>query len=160
MIENSRNILVSCQKKRHGWPRADLADALSPLLRRVRVRYLLESLRLALLWGMALAAGTLVLLRLTPVGLPGLWAAVTGGASALLVVAWRAYRRPDALDVVRVADSLGLDGRAVTAYRLLARQSPPDPWARAAVGESLAACRELGSRVERIYPVIPAAGPW
>ncbi len=160
MSNGIRVILLSFQKKRHGWPHAGLADALSPLLRRVRTRYLLESLRLALLWGMALAAGTLVLLRLTPVGLPGLWAAVTGGVSALLVVAWRTWRRPDALDVVRVADSLGLDGRVVTAYRLLARQSPPDPWAWAAVGESLAACRELGSSLERIYPIMPAARPW
>jgi len=74
MSNGFRVILLSFQKKRHGWPHADLAGALSPLLRRVRNRYLLESLRLALLWGMALAAGALLLLRLTPVSLPGLWA--------------------------------------------------------------------------------------
>ncbi|NHM27160.1 hypothetical protein G7K71_09215 [Desulfofundulus sp. TPOSR] len=160
MSNNIRVILLSFQKKRYGWPHAGLADALSPLGRRVHTRYLLESLRLALLWGMALAAASLVLLRLLPVGLSGLWSALTGGITAALVTAWRTWRRPDALDVVRVADSLGLDGRAVTAYRLLAGQPLPDPWAQAAVGESLAACRELGTRVERIYPVIPAAGPW
>ncbi len=143
---------------RHGWPGRELAKALEPVAGRVALRYWLESARLALLWGLAAAFLVLALLRLYPL-VPPVASAVAGCATALAVAALRVHLRPDALAVVRVADELGLNGDAVTAFRLL-EAGASDPWSRAAVERSVAACAALSAKVEHIYPAVPAWRPW
>ena len=103
---------------RAGWPEGELRPLLAAFAWRVGRRYALETIRLALTWGLAVAAVVLIFLHWTP--LPAVTPAAAAGAlAAALVSAGRWLLRPDALAVVRVADSLGLDGAAVTAYRLL-----------------------------------------
>lgn len=140
------------------WPGEELARALRPLENRVMTRYGLESLRLALLWGLAAASAALALLWLYPL-LPVYCAYGAGTAAALAVAGLRVHRRPDALAVVHVADGLGLDGDAVTAYRLL-ESGGADEWSRAAAVKGIAACKHAGANIAGIYPVVPAWRQW
>lgn len=143
---------------RNRWPDAELARALGPLARRVLARYWLESARLALIWGLALAGLAQALLWVRPVLSPS-FAALAGGLAALIAVAIRVYRRPDALAAVRVADLMGLDGSAVTAFRLL-ESGAEDPWSLAAAAGGLAACRGISPVLLRGYPVLPKWRSW
>ena len=145
------------RRKRHDWPGRALERALAPLAARVRRRYWLETGRLALTWGLAVAAGVLVLLRLTPLYADPLPAGIGGAASAVAVLIWRSLAAPDALQVVRIADELGLNGQAITAYRLLKRKKQ-DSWSRLAVEKGIDACRGLSA--ESAYPLIPSRRPW
>ncbi|MGB9887197.1 MAG: hypothetical protein ACPLRW_09380, partial [Moorellales bacterium] len=145
------------RRRPQGWPEARLAAALGPLARRVGARFALETVRSSLFWGLATAGATLVFLYLTAVLAPVAWAGLAGLAAAGVVSGWRVGRRPDALDVVRIADSLGTGGRAVTAFRLLSRPCR-DPWAELAVAEGLEACAALEPASS--YPVLPSWRPW
>ncbi|SFR14386.1 hypothetical protein [Desulfoscipio geothermicus] len=143
---------------RHRWPDPELARALQPLGGRVAARYWLESARLALLWGLAMAVAAVALVWLFPV-LPPAVAAAGGGMAVLAAVALRVYRRPNALDVVRVADRLGLNGAAVTAFRVL-EEGAADKWSRAAAVKGIAACRRAGADLALAYPLINNRRPW
>ncbi len=144
--------------KRHGWPGRELERALEPLARRVTLRYRLESARLALLWGLAATGALLALLRLYPAFSPPA-ALFTGGAIVLGVVLTRLYRRPDALAVVRVADEMGLNGEAVTAFRLL-ETGTGDPWSREALDRGTKACAGFALSEGAHYPAVPRWRPW
>lgn len=142
-------------RRRQDWPDERLRQALAPFSRRVRIRYTLESIRLALTWGLALAAILLTLLHWTP--LPALKLAVlSGGLLAAIIVAWRWYRRPDALTVAVLADDQGLKGGAITALRLLQGEAS-GVWEQAALAEALAGCRSINADS---YPVLPAWHYW
>lgn len=144
-------------RKRHNWPDQKLKQALLPLTRRALSRYWLETLRLMLVWGLAVATGTLVILKLTPLCFFPSLAWIPGAVAMIPVLILRMYFFPDALKIVRVADELGLNARAITAYRLLEKNSR-EPWSRAAVKEGIAACQELAYK--EIYPVVPSRRPW
>lgn len=144
-------------RKRHNWPGRRLEEALAPLTVRVRWRYWLETGRLVFTWGLGVAAGVLVLLRLTPQYADFLPAAIGGAAAAAAVLVWRGLAAPGALQVVRIADELGLNGKAITAYRLLERKKQ-DSWSRLAVEKGIDACRGLPG--ERLYPLCPSRRPW
>jgi hypothetical protein len=160
---------------RAGWPEGELRPLLAVFARRVGWRYALETIHLALTWGLAVAAVVLIFLHWTP--LPAVAPAAAAGALvAALVSAGRWLLRPDALAVVRVADGLGLDGAAVTAYRLhrpkasqvktaalsFARERVdlPAAWQQAALSRSLAACAGFMAGVAGRYPLIPSWTPW
>ncbi|MBC7334762.1 MAG: hypothetical protein H5U01_00605, partial [Clostridia bacterium] len=64
------------------------------MARRVRARYWLETLRLALLWGSAAAAALLVLLRLTPWAVPEKLAAAGGALAVAFTCGLRGWLRP------------------------------------------------------------------
>ncbi|MCR4418584.1 MAG: hypothetical protein NUV99_00225 [Clostridia bacterium] len=145
------------RRRPQGWPETRLAAALGPLTRRVKARFALETVRLSLFWGLAAAGALLVFLYLAALSDPVAWAGLAGLVAAGLVTGWRIGRRPDALDVVRIADGLGAGGRAVTAFRLLNRPFR-DPWAEVAVAEGLEACAAL--EPENSYPVLPSWRPW
>ncbi|TDA65546.1 MAG: hypothetical protein D9V47_13260 [Clostridia bacterium] len=145
------------RRRPQGWPEARLAAALGPLARRVSTRFALETVRLGLVWGLAAAAGALAVLYLTFLPAPVVWAGLAGAAGAASVAGWRLLNRPEAIDVVRIADAQGAGGRAVTAFRLLNRPSR-DPWAEVAVGEGLTACAALEQG--NSYPVLPSWRPW
>ncbi len=154
-----RAVLRLLNRQRLDWPDDALAAALAPLRKRVRERYWLESLRLALLWGLGLAGALQVILHLVYIEEIVSWAALVGVMAAFLFAFGRFLGRPDALEVVRVADGLGLDARAVTAFRLL-RQHRTDPWAKAACAESLPGCKQLGSRAGDLYQVFDNRRFW
>ena len=143
---------------RHAWPGRELNQALRPLARRVTLRYWLESARLALLWGLAVVGAVLVLLRLYPAFSP-LIALVVGGAVVLAVGLLRFYRRPDALAVVWVVDELGLNGEAVTAFRLL-ETGAGDPWSREALNKGMAACAHFARGEQSRYPAVSRWRSW
>lgn len=145
------------RRRLQGWPAARLAAALAPLAHRVRTRFALETARLALVWGLAAAGAMLAILYLTPQAAPVAWAGLAGLMVAALVTGWRLLNRPDALDVVRIADDLGAGGGAITAFRLLDRSSR-DPWAEAAVAEGLKVCAALGR--DNSYPISTSWRPW
>ncbi|MDN5344168.1 MAG: hypothetical protein PWQ18_279, partial [Clostridia bacterium] len=72
---------------RAGWPEGGLRQILAPFTRRVERRYALETLRLALTWGLAVAATLLVFLHWTP--LPAVKiAAIAGSLAAGALSAW------------------------------------------------------------------------
>ncbi|MDN5348244.1 MAG: hypothetical protein PWP65_1808 [Clostridia bacterium] len=148
--------LLGPTRPRLAWPDRRLAEALAILERRVRGRYWLESLRLALIWGGAAAAALLTLLRLTPLAAPEKIAALGGGLIALAVLALRFRHRPDALAVAHIADALSLKGRAITAFRLLQKESAC-AWEQKALAECLAACRALPAEA---YALIVSWRPW
>ncbi|WP_027364823.1 hypothetical protein [Desulfotruncus alcoholivorax] len=143
--------------RRRGWPDPELARALAPLGKKVMLRYWLESARLALLWGSAAAVALLALSRLWLFS--AFIAAGIGAAVALLAGGLRVYLRPDALTLVSVADLAGLNGSAVTAYRLLEQRSGDD-WARAAKNEVMTDCRDKSPALAEGYPVIPRPKSW
>jgi hypothetical protein len=140
------------------WPGRELARALRPLGDRIFARYWVESLRLALLWGLAVSCAALALSWLYPLYPPAA-ALLAGGAAVPVVAALRFHRRPDALAVVRVADLLGAGGAAVTAYRLL-EAGATDAWSRAAAAGGISACAGINADQPGVYPVIPRWLPW
>ncbi|KJS73362.1 MAG: hypothetical protein JL56_11295 [Desulfotomaculum sp. BICA1-6] len=144
--------------QRYNWPGRELDQALRPLARRVTLRYWLESARLALLWGLAGLGAVLVLLRLYP-AFSSLVALLVGGAVVLAVALLRFYRRPDALAVVRVVDELGLNGEAVTAFRLL-ETGAGDPWSREALNKGMAACAHFARGEQSRYPAVSRWRSW
>lgn len=144
--------------KRHIWPGRELEQALGPLARRVTWRYWLDSARLALLWGLAASGALLALLRLYPAFPPPV-ALFAGGAIMLGVILTRLYRRPDVLAVVRVADELGLNGEAVTAFRLL-ETGAGDAWSREALTKGTNACARFAPGAGARYPAVPRWRPW
>ncbi|MEW6423693.1 MAG: hypothetical protein AB1523_02955 [Bacillota bacterium] len=145
------------RRKRHDWPDRRLGEALAPLAARVRGRYWFETGRLMITWGLAVAAGVLVLLRLTPLYSCLFLAGIGGAAAAVVVFVWRSLSIPDALKVVQIADELGLNGEAVTAYRLLEKKRQ-DSWSKFAVEKGVSACRNLPG--ERLDPLFPSWRPW
>lgn len=161
----SRVLAVRCpvrsvlrrRRRPQGWPEARLAAALGPLARRVKARFALETVRLSLVWGLATAGAVLAFLYLTAMPDPAAWAGLAGVVAAGLVTGWRIRIRPDALDVVRIADGLGAGGRAITAFRLLNRPFR-DPWVEVAVAEGLEACAALEQG--NSYPVLPSWRSW
>lgn len=144
-------------RKWHNWPDQKLKQALLPLIRRVLSRYCLETLRLMLVWGLAVAAGALVIVKLTPLCFFPSLAWIFGAVAVIPVLILRIYFFPDALKIVRVADELGLNARAITAHRLL-EKNDQKPWSRAAIKEGITACQKLA--YEEIYPVVPSRRPW
>ena len=144
--------------QRYNWPGRELDQALQPLARQVTLRYWMESVRLALLWGLAVVGAVLVLLRLYP-AFSALVALVAGGVVALAVGLLRFYRRPDALAVVRVVDELGLNGEAITSFRLL-ENGAADPWSREALNKGTAACARFALGAQARYPTVPRWRPW
>lgn len=144
-------------EKRHNWPDQKLKQALLPLTRRALSRYWLETLRLILVWGLAVAAGALVILKLTPLCFFPSLAWIFGAVAMISVLILRIYFFPDALKIVRVADELGLNARAITAYRLLEKNNR-EPWNRAAIKEGLNACEEL--EYKKMYPFVPSWRLW
>lgn len=136
--------------QRRGWPDRELARALAPLGKKVMLRYWLESARLALLWGTAAALALLALSRLWLFS--GFIAACFGVAITLLVAGLRIYLSPDALTLISVADLTGLNGSAITAYRLLEQGAGTD-WALAAKIENMIACKEMSPVLAAGYPV-------
>ncbi|SFG55916.1 hypothetical protein SAMN05660649_01988 [Desulfotomaculum arcticum] len=136
--------------QRKGWPDPELARALAPLDQKVMQRYWLESARLALLWGIAAAVALLALSRLWLFS--AFIAAGLGAAVTLLVAGLRIFLRPDALTLVNVADLTGLNGSAVTAYRLL-EKGPGDAWALAAKNDSVTDCKEMSPALATGYAV-------
>ncbi|MEW6276387.1 MAG: hypothetical protein AB1556_14930 [Bacillota bacterium] len=145
------------RRKRHDWPDRRLEEALALLAARVRRCYWLETGRLVLTWGLAVAAGVLVLFRLTPLYSCLFLAGIGGAAAAVVVFVWRSLSIPDALKVVQIADELGLNGEAVTAYRLLEKKKQ-DSWSKFAVEKGVSACRNLPG--ERLVPLFPSWRPW
>lgn len=144
-------------RRRAGWPDPLLAGALAALARRVRARYWLETLRLALLWGSAAAAALLVLLRLTPWAVPEKLAAAGGALAVGFIFGLRWWLRPDALAVVHTADAAGLAGRAITAFRLLQKGRTRDAWEQEALNTGLAACRSFPAVT---YPLLSPGRSW
>ena len=145
------------RRRPQGWPEARLAAALERLARRVSARFALETVRSSLFWGLAAAGVTLTFLYLTAVHAPVVVSGLAGLVVAGVVCGLRVRRRPDALDVVRIADRLGAGGRAITAFRLLNRRCR-DPWAELAVAEGLEACAAL--EPGNSYPILPSWRPW
>ncbi|MCG8402446.1 MAG: hypothetical protein MJA84_12780 [Firmicutes bacterium] len=156
MFKKIKNIKI--KSRRHKWPDRELAEALKPLARRVTTRYWLESARLGLLWGLAAATMVMALLRLYPAA-PAWTAAVAGLTAVLTVLALRIWQRPDALTVVRVADTLGLNGDAVTAFRLFENKAA-DPWSRAAAAGGIDAGARLAAGTRAAYPAVPHWRSW
>jgi hypothetical protein len=113
--------------------------------------------RSSLFWGLTAAGTVLPFLYLAALPEPVTWASLAGLAAAGVVSGWRIRTRPDALDVVRIADTLGAGGRAVTAFRLLSRRCR-DPWVEVAVAEGLEACAALEQK--KSYPVLPSWRSW
>lgn len=145
------------KRRRSRWPDPELARALAPLGKKIMLRYWLESARLASLWGIAAATALLALSRLwyfSPFMAAGVGATVT-----LAVAGLRIYLRPDALTLVGVADLTGLNGSAITAYRLVEKGSGDD-WALAAKNEALADCRKMSPALAAGYPVVPRRKSW
>lgn len=142
---------------RQSWPDARLRQALTPFSRRVNLHYILETVRLALIWGLAAAAALLAFLHWSPFAAIGISAA-GGGLAAVIICVWRWLGRPDALAVAVLADDLVLGGGAITAFRLLQRGPGVwGAWEQAALTEVLAGCASLGAYQ---YPVIPARSSW
>lgn len=143
---------------RYCWPDEELARALKPLSQKVTVRYWIETLRLVLLWGLAVTGALLALLWLYPV-MP-LWTAVIlGNVVVVAILMIRIYQRPDALDVVHVADQLGLNGAAVTSFRVL-ETSASDSWSRTAASKGIAACNNQSVQLAALYPPVSSWCPW
>jgi hypothetical protein len=145
------------KRNRHHWPAPELKQVLSPLAGRVYFRYRLETLRLALTWGIGIFAATVVILKLTPLPSFILLGEGSGAVAGLFILILRPLFFPDVLAVVRLADELGLDGRAITAYRLLEKNSQ-DLWSRAAIKEGIATCQKLV--LQDTYPLFPSWRPW
>jgi len=139
------------------WPDQTLKQSLAPLAALVRRRYRLETVRLTLTWGLAAAAGALVFLKLTPFSAFLFLAGIPGATAAIFIFIFRRLSFPGALEIVRIADELGLNARAITAYRL-AEKNSRDPWNRAAIEEGIKACREL--ECKETYPVLPSRRSW
>lgn len=99
-----------------------------------------------------------MLLRLYPAVSP-VAAAAAGGVAVLVLLTLRIYNRPDALQVVRVADELGLGGDAVTSFRLL-ETGAADPWSRAALDRGTVACTRFAREARAGYPVVPRWRSW
>ncbi|GAB6275281.1 MAG: hypothetical protein STSR0004_21460 [Peptococcaceae bacterium] len=145
------------KRNRHHWPAPELKQALSPLADRVCFRYRLETLRLVLTWGTGISAAAVVILKLTPLSSFLLLGGISGAVAGFFVLTLRHFFSPDALAVVRLADELGLNGRAITAYRLLEKNSR-DLWSHAAIKEGIAACQNLV--FQDTYHLVPSWHPW
>ncbi|WP_347488291.1 hypothetical protein ABDB91_13835 [Desulfoscipio sp. XC116] len=144
--------------QRTRWPDPALAGALLPLERLVVMRYRLESLRLILLWGLAAAGVVLALSWLYP-ALPFGAAVLAGCVAALVIAAMRLHCRPDALAVVRTADSLALDGAAVTVFRI-SESGAADNWSLVAAEKGTAACIAMAGDWPSFYPAEPWWSNW
>lgn len=151
--------LTSCSRPPVSWPDPRLAAALAGLASRVKRRYVAETVRLALIWGLAATTGLLTILYLTAPEQPVLLASLAGFLVAAVVAAWRYTSRPDALDVTRLADTLGLEGRAVTAFRLL-QQSNRDGWEEHALAAGIEDCAVRDREGWPSYPVVPSRRAW